>query len=232
MDFKIESFVEHLKGNHSKDRPTTTLAYAQSLDGSLTRTPGSPTQISSEEAMSFTHQLRAAHDGILVGIGTILSDNPQLNVRHVTGPNPRPIVMDSRLRTPLDAMVLQSHPDPWIATTQHAPKTRIEAFKAQGIRVLQIEHQPNGWVQPQALQAQLYQDGIKTLMVEGGAHILTSFLQNQLADYLIATVSMQLIGGLHSLLGLPAGSAAPRLSPWHCAPIGEDLLIGGHLQWN
>ena len=77
----------------------------------------------------------------------------------------------------------------------------------------------------------LVQEGVQSLMVEGGAHILTSFLQHRLADYLIATISMQLIGGLHSLLGLPAGYAAPKLNPWHSASLGDDLIIGGNLQW-
>ena len=231
MDFSLEPFLAHLAGKTPVTRPITTLAYAQSLDGSLTRTPGSPTRISSEAALTFTHQLRAAHEAILVGVGTVLSDNPRLNVRRVTGPNPRPIVMDSRLRMPLDAKLLDSHPEPWIATTSQAPESQQEAFEKKGVRIILVDSLPNGWVNPTALQSILVQEGIKTLMIEGGAHILTSFLQHRLADYLIATVSMQLIGGLHSLLGLPAGYAAPKLNPWHSASLGEDLIIGGNLQW-
>jgi|MDSW01.2.fsa_nt_gb GTP cyclohydrolase II len=232
MEFDITPFLTHLRAESAAERPVTTLAYAQSLDGSLTRTPGSPTRISSDDALTFTHRLRAAHEAILVGVGTVLSDNPRLNVRRVEGPNPRPIVMDSRLRTPLDANLFSSHPEPWIATTGHAPKDKIRAFEDRGVCVIEIEALPNGWVNPASLQTVLQDRGVKTLMVEGGAHILTSFLQHRLADYLIATVSMQLIGGLHSLLGLPAGYAAPKLSPWHSASLGADLLIGGNLQWS
>ena len=175
MDLHLQPFFAHLENHAEHERPITTLAYAQSLDGSLTRTPGSPTQISSSEALDFTHRLRAAHEAILVGIGTVLSDNPKLNVRRVSGPNPRPIIMDSRLRIPTDALCLSSHPEPWIATTSEAPADKIEAFEEKGVRVLQIESLPNGWVHPGKLQQELRREGIKTLMIEGGAHILTTF---------------------------------------------------------
>jgi len=232
MPLNTHSFLEHLASNATPvDRPITTLAYAQSLDGSLTRTPGSPTQISSETSLNFTHELRAAHDAILVGIGTVLSDNPRLNVRRVTGTSPRPIIMDSKLRTPLDARFLSSHQEPWIATTDVACPDKIRAFEKRGVGILTTPSLPNGWVDPRRLQELLLERNIKSVMVEGGAHIITSFLQHRLADYLVATISMKLLGGLHSLLGLPAGDAAPELSNWTATPLGSDLIVGGELQW-
>lgn len=233
MDQGTKYFLEQLAAlPPSGTRPVTTLAYAQSLDGSLTRTPGSPTRISSEESLTFTHQLRSAHDAILVGIGTVLSDNPRLNVRRVPGKNPRPVIMDSKLRTPLDANLLSSHPEPWIATTQDACPDKTKAFESRGVKVIQVHSLPNGWVDPVALQALLIKRGVNSLMVEGGAHILTTFLQHRLADYLLATISMKLLGGLHSLLGLPAGHAAPQLHEWHTVSLDEDLIVGGKLLWS
>ena len=85
------------------DRPRVTLTYAQSLDGSITARSGAPLSLSGAESLHYTHQLRAAHDAILVGIGTVLSDDPRLDVRLVTGPSPRPIVLDSELRCPVTA---------------------------------------------------------------------------------------------------------------------------------
>jgi len=213
-------------------RPRTTLAYAQSLDGSLTRTPGSPTRISSEQSLTFTHEVRAAHDGILVGVGTVLADNPRLNVRRVPGNSPRPIIMDSKLRSPLDAKFLSSHPDPWIATTHEACEEKVKAFTQRGVTILTVNSLPNGWVDPVALHSMLRERGVKSLMVEGGAHIITSFLQHHLADYLIATISMKLLGGLHSLLGLPAGHAAPQLHNWKTVALDDDLIVGGKLLWS
>jgi riboflavin-specific deaminase-like protein len=81
-------------------RPFVTLSYAQSLDGSIADRPGRPLALSGEASMALTHSLRASHEAILVGIGTVLADNPSLNVRLVAGKNPQPIVVDSRLRFP------------------------------------------------------------------------------------------------------------------------------------
>ncbi|KAJ0388844.1 hypothetical protein ATCC90586_010655 [Pythium insidiosum] len=82
--------------------PMVTLTYAQSLDGSIAAQRGTPTLLSGPASMTMTHRLRTLHDGILVGIGTILADNPSLNTRLVDGPSPQPVVLDSALRCPLD----------------------------------------------------------------------------------------------------------------------------------
>ena len=82
--------------------PFVTLSYAQSLDGSIAARRGEALGLSGPESLRLTHRLRSMHDAILVGIGTVLSDNPRLTVRLVNGQNPRPIVVDSRLRIPLN----------------------------------------------------------------------------------------------------------------------------------
>ena len=99
------------------DRPFITLTYAQSWDGSITTRSGETLCFSGPEATRLTHQLRSLHEGILVGIGTVLSDDPQLTVREWEGDNPQPIVLDSQLRTPASAKVCH-HPDKrcWILT--------------------------------------------------------------------------------------------------------------------
>ncbi|HRE30133.1 MAG TPA: dihydrofolate reductase family protein, partial [Anaerolineales bacterium] len=77
------------------------VSYAQSLDGCLAAAVGAPLALSGPEALRFTHQLRATHAAILVGIGTVLADDPQLTVRLVDGVHPQPVVLDSQLRLPL-----------------------------------------------------------------------------------------------------------------------------------
>jgi GTP cyclohydrolase II len=102
-------------------RSFVTLAYAQSLDGSITTERGQRYRLSGPEAMRFTHALRAAHDAILVGVGTVLADDPELRVRLVEGPDPQPVVVDSRLRTPATARLLTRPGRPlWIATVPPA----------------------------------------------------------------------------------------------------------------
>ena len=88
-------------------RPFVTLCYAQSLDACLSSSPGKPLALSGPETLTLAHSLRASHDAVMVGIGTVLSDNPRLTVRHVAGRNPLPVVLDSRLRIPLDFSLLR-----------------------------------------------------------------------------------------------------------------------------
>ncbi|MCK4899238.1 MAG: RibD family protein, partial [Anaerolineales bacterium] len=105
--FPIDELLADAKADsQSAERPLVTLSYAQSLDGSIAVRRGSPLSLSSPEAMTLTHRLRAAHETILVGIGTVLADNPRLTVRLVEGRNPQPIILDSHLRLFLDANLL------------------------------------------------------------------------------------------------------------------------------
>jgi len=94
------------------DRPFITLCYAQSLDGSIALSDGRPLTLSSPPSLFRTHALRARHEGLLVGLGTILADDPQLTVRHAAGPNPQPVVLDTDLRTPRAARLF-GRPGSW-----------------------------------------------------------------------------------------------------------------------
>ena len=87
-------------GNSVLGSPIVTLAYAQTLNGMIAKKRGEPLVLSCEESMVMTHQLRAEHDVILVGIGTVLADDPRLTVRLVEGEDPQPVVLDSHLRCP------------------------------------------------------------------------------------------------------------------------------------
>src|SRR4029450_6900487 len=140
LDEGITALVKKAAEQHRHTgRPFVTLSYAQSVDGSIAARPGQPLALSGTRSMTLTHQLRAAHDAILVGIGTVLADNPRLTVRLVEGKNPQPIVADSRLRFPLSANLLCAHPlAPWIAAGEPADASRqrvLEAAGARGARV-------------------------------------------------------------------------------------------------
>ena len=113
-------------------RPLVTLSYAQSLDGSIADRPGRPLSLSGSQSMILTHGLRASHDAILVGIGTVLADNPRLNVRLVTGKSPQPVIVDSRLRFPPYANLLRHGRAPWIVANEGADPERREALEAIG----------------------------------------------------------------------------------------------------
>jgi len=209
-------------------RPFVTLSYAQSLDGCIAVEPGRPFALSGHESLKLTHRLRAAHEAILVGIGTVLADDPQLNVRFAAGPNPQPVVIDTRLRFPLHARLLQKTPAPWIATTRpNSP--RREQLTAKGAEVLDVPASPGGRVNLKALLNQLGARGINTLMVEGGAGIITSFLTERLVDRLVLTIAPIYLGGYRVTSILP--QPFPYLRHTHYTQLGQDLIITGDFTW-
>jgi len=213
-------------------RPFVTLAYAQSVDGSIALEPGQPCALSGPESMRLTHALRAAHDGILIGIGTLLADDPRLTVRLVQGRSPQPVVVDSLLRTPPGAKLFNGVPPraAWIATTDAADQTRRAGLEARGAKVLQVPAWANGWVDLPALMERLKTQGIAHLMVEGGARIITSFLRAQLVDYAVVTVTPRFLGGLPALSANERGSL-PSLQTWAAHRVGDDLVLSGELRW-
>lgn len=214
-------------------RPFVTLSYAQSLDGCAAGVEDRPLAISGDAARCFTHRLRAAHDGILVGIGTVLSDDPSLTVREAEGHHPQPIVVDSRLRFPIDAKLL-SHPDRrvWIATTHRADPQRVRRLESLGAEVLIVPADSADRVDLVALMAQLRQRGVRNLMIEGGGRILTQIVNRQLFDLLVLTVAPLMVGGVPAFAprqGL-LGHQHTRIAQPHYLPVGEDLVVWGRPQ--
>ena len=119
-------------------RPVVMLSYAQSLDGSVALRRGESLALSSPPALAFTHRLRAAHDAILVGVGTVLADNPRLSVRLVSGSSPQPVVLDTHLRFPNGAALLEQPCLPWIATGPKVNAAKKMALQDKGVTVLAL----------------------------------------------------------------------------------------------
>ena len=211
-------------------RPFVTLSFAQSLDGSITVKRGQWTEISGSESMTMTHQLRAAHQVILIGIGTALADDPRLQVSLVAGSQPQPIVVDSHLRLPLTAKLFQHPRLPWIFTTPAASEARQRALEAQGARVVRVAATPDGTVSLTAVLDYLHREGMQTVMVEGGARIITSFLAAQLVDHLVVTIAPKLLGGLNAIEHLN-GSGLPQLQNARYHVFGKDMVLSGEIVW-
>lgn len=225
--------LHRMRTQSAAARPSVTLSYAQSLDGCTCATKDRPLAISGESSRRFTHRLRAAHDAILVGIGTVLADNPHLTVRDIPGADPQPIVVDSRLRFPIDARLL-NHPSRrvWIATTQHADPQRIRRLEALGAEVLIVPTDAADRVDLAALFAQLHHRGVRNLMVEGGGRILTQVVNQQLFDLLVLTIAPMMVGGVPAFAphqGL-LHHQHMRIADPHWLPVGEDLVLWGHPQ--
>jgi 3,4-dihydroxy 2-butanone 4-phosphate synthase/GTP cyclohydrolase II len=225
------------------DRPFVTLAYAQSLDGSITTARGERYRLSGPDSLRLTHALRARHDAILIGVGTVVADDPELRVRLTSGRSPQPIVVDSRVRTPTHAKLLGQPGRPaWIAATSPAcdgndpddQRGRAARIEAQGCRIVDCPALPNGWVDLHALLRRLAAEGVENLMVEGGARIITSFLGARLVDYALVTIAPQFLGGLSAVgpsarSGIPA--AVANLTTWSSCRLGDDLVLGGEITW-
>lgn len=231
LNQRIENWLTQNKNAfRSSERPFVTLSYAQSLDGSIALRCDEPLALSGEESLRLTHQLRSMHDGILVGIGTVLSDDPQLTVRHWIGHNPQPIVLDSQLRIPAKAR-LCCLPDKrcWVLTTVDDQGTVIE-----GLEITALQGNADGRVCLQRALKLLWSRGIKSLMVEGGASVISAFLKARLVDALVLTITPQFVGGYKAVTGLGNQSRAtfPQLNPFFSERLGDDLIVWGNLNYS
>src|SRR4051812_28965827 len=189
-----------------------TLAFAQSLDGCIAAGPGERTEIDCAGARRFSHALRALHDAIAIGVNTLLVDDPRLNVRDATGPDPRPVVIDSRLRTPTTAQLFRRASSfPIVATTDAACPERVRVLEAAGAEVVRVASDGQGRVDLAGLFAALARRGIGSVMVEGGARIITSVLTGRHARQVVVTVSPDLLGGVRAVE--PLGRIPAPLRP-------------------
>lgn len=233
----VNDLARVLRGGESSGRPAgrpfVLLSYAQSLDGSIAARDRKPVRLSGEDSLALTHRLRALCDGILVGIGTVLADDPQLTVRLVEGASPRPVVLDTRLRTPAEARLLQNPTRaPWLAGAADNPAERVGAAARAGAEVLPCDLDGGGRIHLPRLMALLHARGVRSLMVEGGARVITSFLETRLVDLFVVTVAPLFLGGLPVLDGHPVGERpAVRLRHIRTQRLGDDLVLWAHPDW-
>jgi 3,4-dihydroxy 2-butanone 4-phosphate synthase/GTP cyclohydrolase II len=182
------------------------------------------------------------HDAILVGIGTVEADDPRLTVRHVDGEDPVPVVLDTHLRFPDSARLLRRPgPAPVIATGPSPDADRRERLERQGACVVPFPLDSGGQVDIKTVLKILQGRGLGSLMVEGGAKVITSFLHTRMVDYLVLTITNRLVGGIRGVRRLCAidGSSPerqsnagfPRLKHMYNRWYGDDLVIQGEPVW-
>jgi diaminohydroxyphosphoribosylaminopyrimidine deaminase / 5-amino-6-(5-phosphoribosylamino)uracil reductase len=210
---------------------------ACSLDGKIATRTGDSKWLTGEAARSFGHRLRHECDAILVGIGTVLADDPQLTTRLPGRQSNDPIrvVLDSHLRIPLNAHLLHlNSPAPtWVACTTAAPAEKIQALKEQGIEVLVLPEQ-DGRVALEPLRQELGRRRVQSLLVEGGAEVLGAFLDQRLVDKFYFFYAPKILGGKNAYPAV-AGRGVANLSEAHQARhlslrrLGPDLLVSGYL---
>lgn len=175
------------------DRPWMVLKYAQTVDGRIATTTGDSKWISGASERQLSHALRAACDAVLVGVGTVLSDDPQLTVRLVPGASPTRVVLDTQLRTPPTAKLLSADAPTILVAAPSAPGHRRSALAATGARIRTVPSGPGG-LDVVAVLRDLAGLGLRTVLVEGGAQTITSFLRARLVDRLIVSISPTVLG--------------------------------------
>lgn len=216
--------------------PFVTVKFAQSLDGRIATATGDSQWISSTGARRFAHQLRRDHDAIMVGIGTVLADDPLLTVRLVRGRDPLRIVVDSRLRIPLTTRVLAdgaaSHT--LVVTSETAEVSRAREIEKLGAEVLRLPTGPNHpGVNIERLLEALGSRGIASVLVEGGKGIITSLLAARAVDRLVAVIAPKIIGeGTEAIgdLGIIRLDEALTFTSVQTRKLGPDIIFDGRLK--
>ena len=215
-------------------RPFVTIKYAQTLDGRIATATGESQWISSEASLKFTHQLRAAHDVILVGAGTVIKDNPELTVRLVRGRNPLRVIVDSELNISRQAKIFQniSSTPTLIATIKTAADPQFKRFAGLGAEMITVGADKNGNVDLKKLFKMLAERNISSILIEGGAQVITSVLKNNLANRLVTIIAPKIIGrGIEAVgdLNIRKLEAAKKLSIQKVLRRGDDVIIDSRL---
>jgi riboflavin-specific deaminase-like protein len=215
--------------------PFVTLKFAQTLDGRIATASGHSRWISSPASLKFAHALRAVHDGILVGSGTIVKDDPELTVRLVKGRHPVRLVVDTRLVLSMDAAVLknQDKARTIVGTTASADRKKLKELGRMGIETIIVKHDPERHVDLRELLIELGRRNLSSVLVEGGAAVITSVLRQQLADRVVAVVAPKIVGkGVEAVgdLGIRLMDDAMKLSVSRIVRKGGDLILDGRIQ--
>lgn len=225
-----EPFLSHML----RARPWVTAKFGASLDGRIATRTGASRWITSEPSRRRVHELRATHDAIVVGVGTVLADDPELTVRlddRPDAPNPHRYILDSRLRTPDHARVLDTSSAPTtLVCTGDAPAVRHHQLLAQGVDVVILPRSaPGAGVDPVSLLALLDARGQLGVFIEGGGSVLGAMLDAGLVDRLYAFIAPIIIGGTQapSAVGGVGPALMDHVHRGHSArwePVGPDML--------
>lgn len=210
--------------------PYVVLKYAMTLDGKLAAYTGQSQWITGEEARRHVHTQRGRYRAIMVGVGTVLADDPQLTCRIDGGRNPLRIVCDTHLRTPLTAQVVQTAQEipTLIAACETAP-AKIKPYEDLGVRVWTLPAK-NGRVDLAALMERLGKEEVDSVLIEGGAQLHWAALESGVVNKVQAYVAPKLLGGETAKSpiggqGFPHPDQAVRLKSPKLTRLGEDFLI-------
>lgn len=228
-----EFFIKHI----TTGKPFVVLKYAMTLDGKIATQKGDSKWISNLKSREYVHKLRSTVDAVMVGIGTVIKDDPFLTVRGITGntKSPKRIILDTHLKIPLTANVLNDGAsDTIIATSKSADQKKIKKLKDMGVFILEIKAN-NDLVDLQDLLIKLGKMKITSVMIEGGQKLLTSAFQSNIVDKIICFISPIIFGGTNapspiSGKGIDLIEKAIKLKNVTIKQFENDVMVEGYLQ--
>ena len=215
---------------HEKKRPFIALKFASSLDGKIAARSGDSRWITNEEARKYARNLRRNYQAILVGINTVLHDDPHLGLRIKGVPDPLRIILDSALRIPLGSKILRDN-NVLIFTTRRADSKKYKKLTDDGISVVKF---PTGRISLSSVMKELARREIISVFVEGGGEVLGSFVDAKLVDKVHAFYAPILIGSesaVSAVSGKGAGtiSESLRLKNTTLKKFGDNILVSGYV---
>jgi diaminohydroxyphosphoribosylaminopyrimidine deaminase/5-amino-6-(5-phosphoribosylamino)uracil reductase len=230
----VADFAKHIKTG----RPHVTLKAAVTLDGKIATRTGDSKWITGEAARTEAHRLRDDADAILVGVGTVLADDPALTVRHVAGRDPIRVVLDADLRTPADAAVLGQAGAPGaevlIFHADDADDARSDALRRPGVELIPVSRHARGVDLSEVLDV-LGRRNVVRLLVEGGAQVHGTFLDLGLADRAAIFIAPRVVGDASAIsfaagTGVESIERAWRLVRTEVRTLGSDWLVTGDFE--
>lgn len=229
-----EIFIKYI----STKRPFIILKTAMTIDGKIATVIGESKWITNEQSRQHVHEIRHRVSGIMVGIGTILADNPELTTRlkGIEGQDPTRIIVDTTARIPLDAKVLNltSKSRTIIVTTENAPKQKLKYIKEKGADII-VTPIKNNKVDLSYLMQQLGEIEIDSVLIEGGAALNFSALEEGIVDKVITFIAPKLIGGCTAKTpvggeGINHMKDAIDLYNIQISRFDEDIMIEGYVR--
>ena len=222
-----EAYIKYMRTK----RPFVAIKVAMSMDGRIATATGDSRYITSKEARTYVHKLRTEVDAVMVGLNTVLRDNPELTPRLYSGKDPMKIVVDSQLKIPKNCKLMKEPCKLILATTGKAPKSLINKFQQKGVNVI-ITKIKNGMVDLQDLMKQLGKHELTSIMIEGGSELNSSAIKDGIVDKLLIFTAPKLIGngkGPIGNLGINKIDRAINLKNPVCRRIGNDSLVEAYL---
>jgi len=215
--------------------PFNTLKIAQSLDGRIAAADGQSKWITCEASRRHVHQVRSEVDAVVVGIGTVLADDPSLTVRLTSGRQPKRVVLDSGLRIPTQAKLLNDafvH-QTIVVTTGNASQAATERIKQCGAEVWQTCADSHGRVDLQELSVKLGKAGVASVLIEGGARVFSAYLAAQLVDKVLIFIAPRIFrNGLPAVQesGITSLEGAVGFERVQYERVGTDMLFTGYVK--